>query len=210
MGKDASVVDRDRRTVRLLREGDLTIREIAAVVGMSKSWVGLYAKRHGIDRKPPKSKTRSASIKKAWVARKKAGWTSPMKGKKYPPEVRARMGSKKGQPARRRGPRSAAERKRISEGTRRNALRGKECPAYKDGKLAERRGLRFSRQAKRWRYDVFLRDAFTCQDCGDDRGGNLQAHHIKAWADYPDLRFDIENGITLCRSCHKKRHLTDG
>ncbi len=46
----------------------------------------------------------------------------------------------------------------------------------------------------------------TCQDCGDSRGGNLVAHHIKAFASYPDLRFEVSNGLTLCKSCHAKRH----
>ncbi len=57
-----------------------------------------------------------------------------------------------------------------------------------------------------WRDAVFKRDNFTCQKCGDDRGGNLCAHHVKAWATHPELRFDIGNGLTLCHVCHELEH----
>ena len=53
-----------------------------------------------------------------------------------------------------------------------------------------------------WRTAVFTRDDFTCQNCGV-RGGRIQAHHIKSWARYPSLRFEVLNGVTLCRPCHK-------
>ena len=56
---------------------------------------------------------------------------------------------------------------------------------------------------KEWRMKVFSRDNFTCQVC-KKIGGYLEAHHIKKWSDYPDLRLDINNGITLCKECHKK------
>lgn len=58
---------------------------------------------------------------------------------------------------------------------------------------------------KAWRKAVYERDDYTCQTCGK-RGVKLNAHHKKAYAFYPDLRYDVSNGITLCCSCHKLLH----
>lgn len=65
--------------------------------------------------------------------------------------------------------------------------------------------MRGSQQYKDWRNSVFKRDTYTCQRCGK-RGSDLQAHHIKTFANYPDLRFTVSNGITLCIDCHKAVH----
>jgi hypothetical protein len=58
-------------------------------------------------------------------------------------------------------------------------------------------------ELKIWRKEVFNRDNFTCQKC-KQKSGKIEAHHIKRWSEYPDLRFDINNGITLCKTCHSK------
>lgn len=97
-------------------------------------------------------------------------------------------------------------RKKMSQSMRANSKKGADSHSYKDGKLVERRGIRFSSKYKQWRFDVYLRDNFTCQKCGDNKGGNLNAHHIKPFADYPELRFEVSNGLTLCENCHKEAH----
>jgi 5-methylcytosine-specific restriction endonuclease McrA len=122
--------------------------------------------------------------------------------------TRQRMSeARKGRPSKRRGVKHTIQtRAKISSTVRERTPRGNQCHSYKDGKLAERRGLRFSPEYKQWRYDVFLRDRFTCQQCGDNRGGNLVAHHLKPFADFPELRFEVSNGLTLCEACHKRLH----
>ena len=57
---------------------------------------------------------------------------------------------------------------------------------------------------KKWTKDVIERDKNICQWCHTPE--NLVAHHIKEWNEYPDLRFVLENGLTLCRSCHMSHH----
>jgi 5-methylcytosine-specific restriction endonuclease McrA len=63
--------------------------------------------------------------------------------------------------------------------------------------------LRKSPYYKEWRKQVFERDNYTCQECRK-KGGSLNAHHLKEFADYPELRFNVSNGKTLCRDCHEE------
>ncbi len=58
---------------------------------------------------------------------------------------------------------------------------------------------------KHWRESVFKRDNYTCQSC-NARGVELNAHHVIRWADSKKERFNIHNGITLCRPCHIQTH----
>jgi ribosomal protein L37AE/L43A len=59
-----------------------------------------------------------------------------------------------------------------------------------------------TKKHKEWQEAVFMRDNYTCQHCGNT--DVIEAHHIKSKRKFPDLRFDVNNGITLCSNCHKK------
>jgi 5-methylcytosine-specific restriction endonuclease McrA len=56
---------------------------------------------------------------------------------------------------------------------------------------------------REWRTKIFKRDKYTCRNCGQV-GVRLQAHHIKGYKEYPELRYILNNGLTLCVSCHKQ------
>ena len=57
-----------------------------------------------------------------------------------------------------------------------------------------------------WRKSVFERDKYTCRLCGTV-GAFLNAHHIKPWVSFPELRYELFNGMTLCAyPCHRIIH----
>ena len=72
---------------------------------------------------------------------------------------------------------------------------------FKGFSTTEQHMARNNTYYKEWIRNVFKRDNYTCQCCGK-RGGNLNAHHLYNFAEYEDLRYDTENGITLCEQCH--------
>ena len=72
-----------------------------------------------------------------------------------------------------------------------------------------KRQQRNSPQYIEWRRAVFARDGYKCAICGQV-GGTLNAHHIKPFAKYPDLRLELDNGITLCEKCHREVHRKKG
>lgn len=76
-------------------------------------------------------------------------------------------------------------------------------PSWKGGKTPEKIAIRMSKEYKLWRTAVFERDNYTCIWCGQ-KGGKLNADHIKPFAYFPELRFAIDNGRTLCIDCHRK------
>ena len=57
-----------------------------------------------------------------------------------------------------------------------------------------------------WRNYVLNRDNYTCKCCGDNKGGNLNVHHLNGWNWDKEHRLDVDNGITLCKKCHKEFH----
>jgi 5-methylcytosine-specific restriction endonuclease McrA len=172
-----------------------------------QSWLPVAS--FGVDRtRGDQRKARCLSCSRVKEKKSLKGRISTFKGQKHSEDAkklisRARKGKSNGRLGKKH---SAETRTRISQVTRERTPRGEQCHSYKDGKFVERMGQRYTLEYKRWRFDVYLRDNFTCQMCGDKRGGNLQAHHIKPFADYPDLRFEVSNGITLCKKCHNQLH----
>lgn len=84
---------------------------------------------------------------------------------------------------------------------------GKENPNYKFDKTDEEREQQRSIEGyDLFRKKVFERDNYTCQLCGDKKGGNLVVHHLDSYDWCKEKRLSIENGITLCEECHKEFH----
>jgi len=89
-------------------------------------------------------------------------------------------------------------------------MTGETHPNYiKDRELLkdQNKSIRGSKEMTDWRVKVYERDKYTCQICSKiskkDKVVILNAHHIERFTDNEDLRFDINNGITLCEDCHK-------
>lgn len=86
----------------------------------------------------------------------------------------------------------------------------REGPLLKDAPLWKklRRWLRNSFEYKQWRTAVYSRDGHRCALCLASEG--IVAHHVEPIAINPDRAFDVDNGLTLCRPCHKLVHAQMG
>lgn len=85
-------------------------------------------------------------------------------------------------------------------------ISGVNSPHYKPHLTEEHREIgRNDVKLRSWRKEIFERDDYTCYKC-DVRGGELNAHHINAYNVFPELRYAISNGVTLCASCHISFH----
>jgi hypothetical protein len=98
--------------------------------------------------------------------------------------------------------------KHHTEETRRkmsNSRKGKKTWNWKGGITPINERIRKGIECRLWRESVFARDNWTCQKTGI-KGGKLHAHHINNFADFPESRTSIENGITLSDKAHKEFH----
>jgi hypothetical protein len=82
---------------------------------------------------------------------------------------------------------------------------GEKASAWKGGITPIYQIIRTSKEYKIWREAIFKRDNYTCRAC-KKRGGILNAHHVLPFSKYPEKRFEMENGITLCIDCHGDNH----
>lgn len=113
---------------------------------------------------------------------------------------------------------------------KRREYNGKNSPHYIDGRTLLRDSIRSLKEYSQWHKSIFQRDNYTCQDCGDNKGGNLNVHHkrrfsvilsefLQRYSQFSPIEdreillrlaityapfWDINNGRTLCKKCHKK------
>jgi predicted restriction endonuclease len=98
--------------------------------------------------------------------------------------------------------------KTLSESARRKLSilnSGSNTHLWKGGVTEDNQRVRSTLGIRLWRESVFSRDNYTCQKCKLS-GGYLNAHHIKNFSKFPELRTAIDNGITLCKICHTRFH----
>ncbi len=89
-------------------------------------------------------------------------------------------------------------RRKVSSEAQKKRL-GIKHPRWNPDKTYEDRvERRCFNELKIWRNLIYRRDNYTCLCCGQ-RGGYLQAHHMNGWHWCEEERFDINNGVTLCR-----------
>ena len=122
------------------------------------------------------------------------GWTHPNKGKKLTKVQKSKLdlsGLSKG-----RG---------WNKGIQATWAIGEKNHMWKNGVTPVNRKIRKSIEFKNWREAVFIHDNYTDQKTGI-RGGVLHPHHILNFAQYPELRFDVNNGITLSEGSHTLFH----
>jgi len=168
---------------------ELSIDNIARSIGSSESSISKLLDKYGIQKRantdkfggwnkglplPEKQKQRLSE-----VASTRTGTNSPRFGVKLTKETRSKIAS-----------------------ALKGRFRGKENPQWKGGSAYERAQWHSRHEYKEWRYSVYERDNYTCQLCGQESVGNIQAHHIHPWSTHPELRFEVSNGITLCKPCH--------
>lgn len=143
--------------------------------------MGMFGKHHSEETKRKIALNNSGLFQKGQVPwnKGKKGFSAYWKGKKMSKEACEKM--------------KKADRSLTS---------GENHYNWKGGITPEYRKLRNSVEYKLWRSAVFKRDNWTCIWCGKI-GGKLNSDHIKPFAYYPELRFAIDNGRTLCVDCHK-------
>jgi len=153
---------------------------------------------------------------KPWSLETKQKLSNSHKGKKLSDEHKEKIGL--GNRGKKKPPRSKIHSEHIGEAMKKqyrngrvspfkkiwdknpNFLRGENNYRWKGG-ITRRCQHTQDKKYIKWRTSVFERDNWTCQTCGFR--GYVEPHHIKPWSKYPEFRYNINNGVTLCRECHK-------
>ncbi len=90
------------------------------------------------------------------------------------------------------------------------SLKGELNPNWiKDRTKLAKRQERNDMAYKDWRRLVKNRDGWKCKISNSDCSGSVVAHHILGWAAYPELRYEVNNGITLCHFHHPRKRVDE-
>lgn len=144
-----------------------------------------------------KQKMREKALKRPpFSAEHRRKMSEALKGRKNPEHSKRLTGRKL----------SDETRRKMSMVHKQRVLDGKNH-FWKGGVTQINEKIRNSFEYKIWREAVFKRDLYTCIWCGKKNGNGktiiLNADHIKPFALFPELRFAIDNGRTLCKECHQ-------
>lgn len=162
---------------------------------------GMLGKKASKKTRQKISKALKGKMPKNFIEMQKKGWEEN-KGRKVSKETRKKLREASVRRKEKYGFINSPEaRQKLSESMQgnNNGYKGDKCIT------PENIRIRQSIDYRLWREAVFVRDNFTCQKYGT-KGGILRAHHIKNFADFPELRFAIDNGITLSKKAHKEFH----
>lgn len=195
-----------------LREG-LTGRQIAALVGVSNRTVLRRLNAAGVQLRNPGDQAIPQLADKEWltrhyvVERKSTTRIAAELGCNHRSVAfaleRARIGARPSGSEKGHARNSSIETREKHSRARRGRFIGEDNPNWKGGNpFVDPDRNRYP--SKAWIKAVKDRDARKCVECGATE--NLHAHHIKRWRDYPELRYDVSNGKTLCHPCHEAAH----
>lgn len=136
----------------------------------------------------PHSEVHRVNLKKAWEIRKKRGDVIWNKGKKHTEE----------------------HKKNLSLAWKERKFSGPDHPRWiKDREKLAKHERHTSSAYKDWRIKVYRRDLFRCKISNSDCKGRIEAHHILSWKDHYNLRYEVNNGITLCHAHHPKTRIQE-
>ncbi len=81
--------------------------------------------------------------------------------------------------------------------------RGEKNPNWKGGITSKNRIIRTSNSYRAWKEQVLNKDGSICRKC---QVVTTTVHHLFSFRDWPELRFEVDNGITVCTVCHRQFH----
>lgn len=184
-----------------------SLREIGNEINKSITQVSRYLHRFGIQARPfttkgifgKKMSPESTEKKRIWMIQ-----NNPFRGKKHTQE------SKDKQSLKMKGRKLTPEhRAKVIKNLIFGDVKGCNSHSWKGGISPINARLRNTKEYKAWNKTVKERDKWTCVLCGFYSKSN-HADHIKPFSKFPELRFSVDNGRTLCANCHRKTETFGG